>query len=289
MPSVAEIVTDQIIKAMERGVIPWQKPWVGDAANMNAVSKKAYRGVNVWLLTIARLSGGFASNYWMTFKQAEAAGGMVRKGSKGTLVVFAQYPDKKESELPDEDDRKRAVIRYYYVFNLDQIDGLPVEFLDKLNIEHDVIEFNPIDAAERLIAGMPADMPEIRHGEQRAYYSPQFDFINMPARNSFVSEEAYYVTLFHEAIHATGHAKRLNRKTLTESDFFGGHNYSREELVAEMGSAILGATIGLEKEIDNSAAYVAGWLKKLNSDRSFVISAASQAQKAVEYILQRQL
>jgi antirestriction protein ArdC len=170
------------------------------------------------------------------------------------------------------------MIRYYKVFNAEQTEGIDYPKPPER-------DFNPIEEAEKILAGMP-NRPAITHGEARAYYRPSEDRVNLPPQGSFTSDEAYYSTLFHELAHATGHASRLDRKEITEVNLFGSHDYSKEELVAEMGSAYLCGASGISPQtIDNQAAYIHGWLRKLRDDQKFVVLAAAKAQKAADYIL----
>ena len=181
------------------------------------------------------------------------------------------------------EDKSIPFMRHYTVFNLEQTEGIEAPpsptAIEKL--------FNPIQAAEELIADMP-QRPEIRHSGSRAYYKPFYDYVNMPPQETFHQEEGYYCTLFHEIGHATGHSSRLSRKGVTECATFASHDYSKEELVAEMTAAFLCAETGIvQATLDNSAAYIQSWLRELNNDKSLVILAAGQAQKAVDFIMNR--
>ena len=281
---VYEMVTDRILEALENGTVPWRKPWRGGTAAgspVNLKSKKAYRGINVFVLHLQ----GFSSRYWATFKQAKDLGGKVRKGSKGTPVVFWKWIDKKGK---DDDGNeivldRYPILRYYTVFNLDQIDG--IDDPDAKAADDTPAKFNPIEAAEKIVDEMP-NRPEITHNEPRAYYRPSTDTVNMPKPELFDVPAEYYSTIFHELTHSTGHESRLNRDGITKLAAFGDDNYSQEELVAEMGAAFLCGHAGIENEtIDNSAAYIDGWRKKLSTDKKLVVYAAAQAQKAADYIL----
>jgi antirestriction protein ArdC len=170
------------------------------------------------------------------------------------------------------------MLRYYTVFNLEQTTGIetPMELHKQT--------FQPIERCEALVTSMP-QRPTLHHGEPRAYYRPSVDAINMPRPELFDSPEEYYSTLFHELTHSTGHARRLNRPTLTDLCPFGSTNYSKEELVAEMGAAFLCGICGIEnRTVDNSAAYIASWLRVLKHDKQMVILAAAQAQRAADFI-----
>jgi len=272
---VYEIVTDRIIGMLENGVVPWQKSWTtADSAPVNLVSKKNYRGLNVWLLG----SAGYASPYWLSYKQATELGGQVRKGEKSTMVVFwTQF-----ETLDKASGKKKNIplLRYYNVFNVQQVDG--IEYPKPEDTKK--IDFCRIAEAEKLVVNMP-QKPTILHGEQRAYYNRASDYVNMPQKDSFDKEENYYSVLFHELTHATGHESRLGRLQDSVSGF-GSTSYAKEELVAEMGASYLCATAGIvDRTIDNSAAYIANWLTALKNDKKLVVSAAGKAQKAVDFIL----
>lgn len=276
--NVADIITEAIISKLESGVIPWRKPWhAATQAPRNLVTEKPYRGINAFLLATV----GYASPYYLTFKQVADRGGQVKAGSKGFPVVFWSTVEVEDRETGDE--KHIPFMRYYTVFNVEQT---TLEVPQLPDVER---EFNPIAEAERIVAAMP-NRPEIRHREAKAFYSPAFDFVNMPKRELFKGNEEYYSTLFHELGHSTGHVNRLARKGVTESSYFGSHEYSKEELVAEMAAAFLCAEAEISPAtIENSAAYIGSWLKALKSkdNRAMVIQAASQAQKATDFILDR--
>lgn len=281
--NVYEIITERICAQLEKGTIPWQKPWNSpEGSNLlprNLASGKAYRGVNVFLLHAM----AYESPYWVTFKQAQERGGTVRKGEKATPVVFWKWLD---SDQVDENGKARRIplLRYYSVFNVAQCDG--VEYPQP---EVKTREIAPIDAAQAIVANMPK-CPTILHGGDRACYSPSLDVVKMPELGTFRSAEDYHNVLFHELTHSTGHESRLKRKGVSGSDgewsAFGSTPYAREELVAEMGAAFLSGHAGIvERTLDNSAAYVAGWLSRLKDDSKLVVVAAAQAQRASDFIL----
>lgn len=278
--NVYEIITERIVALLEKGVIPWQQPWAtsaGDGMAINLVSKKPYRGINAFLLPAM----GFASPYWLSFKQAQDLGGHVRKGEKATPIVFWKWLD-----VEDDGEKKRVpMLRYYSGFNAAQCDGIEVPEIKGAVTR----ESKPIEAAEKIVANMP-NAPGIEHGGGRACYSPVLDRVLIPCQEAFRSDEDYYSVLLHELTHATGHQSRLNRKGVAGSDgewsAFGSTPYAKEELVAEMGAAFLCGHAGIgERTLDNSAAYIAGWLDRLRNDSRLVVTAAAQTQKAVDYIL----
>lgn len=288
--NVYEIITSRVLAMLETGVVPWQKPWTtanaGDCLPRNLASGKPYRGVNVFLLHAM----SYASPFWLTYRQAEELGGHVRKGEKATPVVFWKWLEL-ESEERDEQGKPKServpMLRYYSVFNVAQCDGIEApqpEGSDATKRTHTAIE-----TAEQIVASMPK-RPAIAHGGNRACYSPALDRVDMPQAETFDTGEHYYSVLFHELTHATGHESRLKRKSVAGSDgewsAFGSTPYAREELVAEMGASFLSGQAGIvERTLDNSAAYIAGWLERLKDDHKLVVIAAAQAQRAADFIL----
>lgn len=281
MPSVYEVITNRIIEQLEAGTAPWHKPWQVHGKNglpRNLVTMREYRGINVWIL----LSSGFSSPYWLTYRQAQTVGCHVRVGEKGLPLVYWKIGTR-EVQDGDETVEKRSVLcRFYTVFNVEQCEGLKIQPTEPTENEPQV---QPIEACEQVVSTW-LGKPLIKHGGDCASYSKVLDCVRMPERDRFSSAEEYYSTLFHELTHSTGHRSRLNRSSLTEFERFGDESYSREELVAEMGSAFLAGYCGIEnRTINNSAAYLANWLDALKSDSRLVLVAASQAQKAVDLIL----
>lgn len=213
----------------------------------------------------------------------------MRKGEKASLVVFWKWLDREEDDTQEDStdtdhntQGKVPLLRYWNVFNLDQVDGItpPAE-------EQITNPFTPIETAEQIIDNMP-NRPPIHYGGSRAYYHPRHDYLQIPHRETFHSPEGLCATVFHELIHATGHASRVGRKGILEPSYFGSHDYSHEELVAEFGASMLCGVAGIEHQtIENSAAYIAGWLKILNGDKKQAIIAAGQAQRAADFILGR--
>ena len=275
--NVYEVITAEIVKKLKAGVIPWQKPYLGiEYPAVNFKSKKAYRGINQLTLGMA----GYASPYWLTYKQAEELGGKVKKGSKGSKIMFAKMI---KYEDPNGTEKDRAIYRYSNVFNLTMIEGIECPFKDKQPEPHDNNEF--IENCEQAVNQMKEKgvIPQIiEHDRAIAFYQPFSDTINTPPIEGYVGSEEYYSTLFHEIIHSTGHESRLNR------NLKGGKTsiqYAKEELVAEIGACFLCAKTGITtKTIDNSASYIKGWLSCITEDPKLIISASSKAQKAVDYL-----
>lgn len=281
------IVTEKVINLLESGIVPWRRPWTSTGLPRNLVSKKPYRGVNFFLLSASK----YVSPFWLTIRQTNELGGHVRKGEESTVVVFWKVDDAKQStkdldnEETDGKTRRRFLLRYYRVFNLEQCE-LPQTVLDKLP-KTEAHEHDPIETAERIIADMP-NRPEIQYTGSKAFYSSLTDRITLPPRELFTSAEEFYATALHETVHSTGSEKRLAREGICEAAPFGSAVYSEEELCAEMGAAFLCAEAGISTAVlENQAAYVAGWLKKLRDDRKLLIYAAAQAQKAADFILNR--
>ena len=281
------IVTEKIINLLESGVVPWRRPWTSTGLPRNLVSKKPYRGVNFFLLSASK----YVSPFWLTMRQANELGGHVRKGEESTVVVFWKVDDAKQST--EDPTTKRPTGRRAAGSCLDIIAcstsnnaNCRKTVLDKLP-KIETHEHDPIEAAERIIADMP-NRPEIQYTGSKAFYSSLTDRITLPPRELFTSAEEFYATALHETVHSSGSQKRLAREGICEAAPFGSAVYSKEELCAEMGAAYLCAEAGISTAvIENQAAYVAGWLKKLRDDRKLLIHAAAQAQHAVDYILNR--
>ena len=274
---VYKIVTDRIIELLEQGTVPWQKPWTDAGVPANLLSKRPYRGINLWLL----LSLNYERNLFLTWDQLKKIGASVKQGEHGHVVIYWKTSPKKEDVVDGEKEKKVPLLRYYKVFNVSQCRDLPENLIEPLVAK----EHDPIPECEAIVTGMPR-CPVIKHKEQLAFYHIEEDYINMPKKKSFKGIEGYYTTLFHELVHSTGSEKRLNRKTITEMAEFGSEPYSIEELVAELGSAYLSSLTGiLNASIQNSAAYLNGWLAKLKGDKRFMVQASGQAQRAVDFII----
>ncbi len=281
------MVTDKIINLLENGVVPWRRPWTSTGLPRNLVSKKPYRGVNVFLLSASK----YVSPFWLTMRQAKELGGHIRKGEESTAIVFWKIEDAKASpedlaaDQTDQKTRRRFLLRFYRVWNLEQCE-LPHSVLDKLP-KMETHQHDPIEAIEKIIAGMP-NPPEIVRRGSKAFYSPLTDRITLPPRELFISAEEEAATETHELVHSSGSEKRLAREGICEAAPFGSPVYSKEELCAELGAAYLCAEAGISNAvIANQTAYVAGWLKKLRDDRKLLIHAAAQAQHAADFILNR--
>ncbi|MEN5144558.1 ArdC family protein [Brevundimonas diminuta] len=276
-------VTAKIIAELEAGTFPWVRPWGRAGAGppglpRNAATGRRYSGVNVLLLWGAGFSEGYASQNWLTFRQALGAGGSVRKGERGTTVVYAdRFTPEAEKERAcetGEDARVVPFLKRFTVFNLDQCEGL-----DRLAPEPAPLpEREIVPRAEALISASGAD---VRIGGERAYYHPGEDYIRIPPQPAFFDQINYYRTALHELTHWTGHPTRLRRD---QSGGFGTPAYAREDLAAELGSAFLCAALGVAPTVRH-ADYLASWLTVLRSDNRAIFRAAGQASKAADYLL----
>ncbi|SEC87372.1 ArdC family protein [Terriglobus roseus] len=285
--NIYQIVTDRIIASLEKGVVPWEKPWktpryAGGVFPRNFCTGKPYRGVNIMLLW----GTGFSSPFWLTFKQAQELGGSVRKGERSERIVFYKQlaqRSKADQQGEDETETKRPpfMLTYYNVFNVEQCDGLDVP-----TIEEPLPNMVETDSACEAIVNNWAGRPNIRteiESESRAYYRPSTDSVHLPARFRFIDTAHYYKTLFHELIHSTGHESRLARAFGVN---FGDELYSKEELIAETGAAFLSAIAGIatEHSEENTTAYIQHWISALKQDNRLIVQAAASAQRAVDLI-----
>lgn len=280
MSALYQTITDTIVEVLNKGVVPWCKPWSSGAqAPVNALSNKPYRGVNVLLLSLSP----YADHRWLTFKQVQEREGAVRKGERSTLVVF--WKRWQPPATPDEDESRASpeipVLRYFRVFNIEQCEGLS---LPELYRPAPLSEDQRIQRAELMAGSMP-DPPKRVERKGGAFYRPKEDLVQIPPLADYRTPDDYYATLFHELGHATGHERRLNRPGVTGTIQFGSGEYSKEELVAELTSAFCCATLALDKALlESSASYIGGWLKVLRSDPKAVVMAAAQAQRATDLI-----
>lgn len=294
-------VVDQIISQLEAGKIPWEKPWISlGFTPRNAVTGHEYRGMNAFVLSCDN-----RSPFWITWNQVQKIREAQYKktGSQGTgygekigvkqgkereyqTVFFWKFFSREEEDpkTGETKTRKSFFLKTFNVYNIEDVD-LPTEFTDKLKKqEKELKELRKLQTAETVLAKFK-DAPEITYGGDRAYYRPATDSIGMPLMKQFKTSEEFYSTIFHEMCHSTGHTSRLNRKTVMDTNLFGSHEYSKEELIAEFGAAFLCAEAGIGRTIKNSAAYIQSWLEVLKGDPRMVIMAASQAQKAADWVM----
>lgn len=292
--NVYQMVTDRITEELEKGIIPWHKPWSGaglaDGGAINYVSRKPYSMLNQMLL-------GREGEY-LTFKQIKDLKGNVKKGAKSSMVVFftmithgkkkTQDENGNEVEVTTAKEYLIPVLKYYRVFHIDDCEGIDTKIKADEPIENEV---EPIEAAENIINGYLSREKKLKFQNNkpsdRAYYSPMFDKVVVPMLSQYAIPEEYYSTTFHELTHSTIPPYRCDRKAENDHAFFGNEDYSREELVAELGSAMICNAIGIdcEKAFKNSVAYIQSWLKALKNDNKMIVWAASRAEKAAKYII----
>ena len=278
-------ITDKIIAELERGIVPWVQPWTAShqlcplGLPINGQTRRNYSGINILLLWSALEEKGFALPHWLTFKQCLAMGGSVRKGEHGTHVYFADkfVPQKEQQRAKDEGKDPSAIhfLKRYTVFNAEQCEGLPSGLFGKVE-PRQPREILP--EAEALIAATGADF---RMGGDQAFYVPSEDFIRIPNQTAYPDQINYYRTAFHELGHWTGHKSRLDRNLTTK---FGTVDYAREELVAEMATAFVCASLGIVPTVRH-ADYIGNWLQVLKEDARAIVKAASLASKACDFIL----
>jgi antirestriction protein ArdC len=278
-------ITDKIIAELEKGIVPWVQPWTSSKQScplglpVNGLTRRRYSGVNILLLWSVLEEKGFASPYWVTFKQCIAMGGSVRKGVHGTHVYFADkfVPQKEQQRAKDEGTDPSAIhfLKRYTVFNAEQCDGLPVGLFGTSEPRQ---SREIVPEAEALIGATCADF---RTGGDQAFYVPSEDFIRIPSQTAYTDQINYYRTAFHELGHWTGHKSRLDRNLTTK---FGTVDYAREELVAEMATAFVCASLGIVPTVRH-ADYIGNWLQVLKEDARAIVRAASLASKAYDFIL----
>lgn len=278
-------ITDQIVSELEKGVRPWLKPWNAEHAAGRITRPLRgngipYQGINVLMLWSAAMEKGYAAPVWMTFKQASELKANVRKGERGSLVVYADKIIRTETDSATGEEAERAIpfMKGYTVFNVEQIDGLPEHYYAQPAPRIDAVQ--RIDRAEAFFAGTGAN---VVHGGTMAYYNVSQDFVQMPPFESFRDAESYYATRAHETTHWTRHPSRLDREFGRKR--FGDEGYAMEELVAELGSAFLSADLDLTPELrEDHASYIGSWIKALKDDKRAIFTAASHAQRAADYL-----
>jgi antirestriction protein ArdC len=280
--TVYEMVTERVIAMLEEGTVPWRKTWSAGSAPRN-IEGRPYRGINVFLLAMAP----YQSPFWLTYKQAQARGGTVRKGEKSTVVVFWKRLRIEEKDATGKTVAKTIpMLRYFRVFNLEQTEGV--------KLPKDVAEYDAEQAAvetrieaEEIMSGYlgAENAPQFHERGHQPLYYPGRDVVEVPQRGTFESADEFYGAVFHELAHSTGHSSRLDR--FKGNTAFGSHDYGREELIAEMTAAFLSAEAGIESTATNHAAYLQSWIKTIREDVRAVVVAAGAAQRAADMVLQR--
>jgi antirestriction protein ArdC len=281
-------ITAQIVEYLEKDVRPWIRPWNAEhaAGRINRPLRhngQPYSGINVLSLWMSALGQNFAAPIWMTFRQARDLDAHVRKGEKGSLVVYANAITRTERNDKTGEDVELEIpfMKGYTVFNVEQIEGLPEIYYAKAAATLDPAA--RIDHAEEFFGSVAVT---IKHGGNRAYYAQELNYVQMPPFEAFRDAESYYATLAHELTHWTKHPQRLDRNFGRKN--WGDEDYSREELVAELGSAFLGADLELHQEPrEDHAAYIATWLEVLKNDKRAIFTASAHAQRAADYLNQK--
>jgi len=274
-------ITDQMIAMIEAGTRPWSKSWNGSTAPKIPLRSTGvpYRGINVLTLWVAAMTNGYASPHWLTFKQALALGGCVRKGEKGTTVCYAdRFTPKAEAEQArgkDREARTVAFLKRFTVFNVDQCEGLPDDMIAA------PVATDPVLAVAEADAIIKKSGARFNIGGDAAFYSPAHDFVQVPPQAAYHEPVNWYRTALHELGHWTGHPSRLDRD---QKGSFGSQPYAREELVAEMAAAFTCASLGIAPTVRHSD-YIASWLSVLRDDEKAIFRAASAASKAADYLL----
>ena len=273
---VYEIITNKVIENLEKGVIPWKKPWIGTKGAYNRITGKPYSMLNQMVLE--------HSGEYLTFNQINALGGKVKKGGKSEVVFFFKMVEvEKEKDDGEKDVKKFPVLRYYRVFHISQTEGIEPLKLEDVNVNAEDDGFDTVkNAVKNYISS--AHIGYVASARSCACYNPTTDIIEIPKEKQFYNMNEYYSTFFHEIIHSTGHETRLNRDIRNK---FGDEKYAKEELIAELGSVFLNNHYGIETgdTFDNSTAYIQSWLTALKNDKHLIVSASTQAEKAANYVL----
>ena len=286
-------INEAVLKGLETKGLEWFKPWKAGEHNqpINYSNSKPYRGLNIFMLNAVMIDKGYEFNQWLTYKQAQAKGGQIRKGEKSTDVYFFKigYQDLKTGKYQDTEPehgeyRKTFALRFYKVFNIAQADDLdPIPIQEPIKADNE-----PIDEAQIIVDSyISREKINFRSiDKNRAYYMPKLDIINMPDLETFNDSDSYYKVFFHEIAHSTGHETRLNRPTLLEFQKWGDNTYAKEELVAEISAMYMTGILGLDPEhsLINSQAYIQGWCKYLKDKPKECVNAMQQATKVVDYI-----
>ena len=300
--SICKRITERILGFLEQGIVPWRKPWNGGKANAprSVSTKKVYRGTNLAILGCA----GYESPWWLTFGQAKKLGGQVRKGEKSFPIHYWKFHPPVDCTGTPWDNSgcigdsctackgtgKRTPFPSLFSFNVfsaNQCDGLPEKYYPAIKDDDEVRDFTPVEACDEIIANYPSK-PDIFHDQaDSCHYIPSKDEVHMVKPEYFVSDEEYYSTFFHELIHSTGHKSRLAREGVAKAHLFADHEYSKEELVAELGSTYLCAIAGIDRSsvIQNSASYIKSWSSKLAENEDWIVWAGSRSAKACDHIL----
>lgn len=282
MNKICEIVTEHLISEMEKGIVPWQRPWsMVRGGAISHLTGKPYSMLNQWLLS--------QEGEYLTFNQVRAENGRIIKGSKAELIVFFKPHTVSDTDKDGKKvDKIIPLLRHYMVFNINDTEGIKPKFVPEVMPK----SFDPIEEAERVISEFcKRENIVIKYTPQNnAFYSPLLDTITLPMKEQFIDRAEYYSTVLHEASHATGHNTRLNRFSADSIWHESKDDYSKEELIAEISASTIMATLGIEtpSSFKNSAAYIQSWIKALRNDKSLIIRASGKSEQAVEYILNQE-
>ncbi|NJL99971.1 MAG: DUF1738 domain-containing protein [Synechococcaceae cyanobacterium SM2_3_2] len=278
-----QLITDKLLTLMEKGTLPWQKPWFGNPPR-NLIGGNPYQGSNPLLLTVQMLADQHQDPYFIGYHQAKDQGWQVRKGSKASWILFAGTSSKEvENDQGEKQESRYRIHKWHAVYNIACIDdgdgGRQLQqWIEKYRTTSSISEAKRVEEAEAFITSTGA---RIQHGGDVACYSPASDRINLPAFSAFTSPEAYYATALHELTHWTGHPTRLNREMKGR---YGSQSYAYEELIAELGSAFLCNDIGIQPQLEHHASYLDGWLSLLKGDAKAFLKAATAASRATTFL-----
>jgi antirestriction protein ArdC len=279
-------ITDFVIEQLGKGEVIWRKGWNEFGLPKNITTGREYKGLNSFLLNFITMHKEFKTPYFITYKQAMSAGGTIRRGQKGFTVIYWATVENKSKKIEVDGEQEYFTYRIpkcHTVFNIDQTHGIEYPKIEKQLRSHT----EKIYACDKVIDTMP-EKPNILHQGDKPCYDKMNDCVFIPPVEQFHSDEEYYAALFHELAHSTGHTRRLNRSELMQSDGFGKELYCKEELTAELTAAFLCAVCGIEQQtVNNIAAYIKGWLNILRNDKKLILKAATQAQAAADFILNK--
>ena len=269
---VHTIANDKIIEYLKKGIVPWRKNWTTAGVPTSLISRNPFRGINVMLLGVL----GYERNLFLTEKQLKHIDGAVKAGERPNLAVYWNRPKDDGEATEPGGDRKESKLRYYHVYNISQCVGISWEMAESA-------ELHPTEACAEILDRMP-HKPVIKYKEATAYYDPIDDILNMPKKTSFKNEAYFFVALVHQIVHSTGHHTRLDRMGLVQMPEFGCEPFTLEELVAEIATNYLLSYVGIQTDFVPAPEYLQGWIEKLSADKYLIFTAATLAQKAVDFI-----
>ncbi len=269
---IREVITNKIIEALENNLKPWNSQVICEQPQ-NMITKQYYSGINRVYLSLIAYINGYKLNKWLSYNQAKSLGGNVKKGEKGTHIIFYKTYDNKEIEKEEIKEKNFPVMKHYNIFNIEQCENI--------SVKEDILETFIDDNIDNFINKLNVNI-EYKNSD-KAFYSPIFDYITMPLY--FKNKNAQYATMLHEILHWTGHEARLNR--LKKFEKYGSESYAFEELIAEIGSAFLCSHFRIKEELENHASYIKAWLCVLKKDKKAIFEAAARAQEAFNFVLSK--